>query len=68
VLVKDEANASADAEKIGFEYVEGPVTPKPEKLPVARKRKPPKPGGPSGPNGGGGGSKGPVSKGPLVKV
>jgi ATP-dependent Clp protease ATP-binding subunit ClpA len=66
VLVKDEANASVDAEKIGFEYVEGPVTPKPEKLPVARKRKPPKPGGPSG--GGGGGSKGPVSKGPLVKV
>jgi ATP-dependent Clp protease ATP-binding subunit ClpA len=68
VLVKDEANASADAEKIGFEYVEGPVTPKPEKLPVARKRKPPKPGGPGGPNGGGGGSKGPVSKGPLVKA
>jgi ATP-dependent Clp protease ATP-binding subunit ClpA len=68
VLVKDEANASADAEKIGFEYVEGPVTPKPEKLPVARKRKPPKPGGPGGPNGGGGGSKGPASKGPLVKV
>ncbi|MBV8919052.1 AAA family ATPase, partial [Bradyrhizobium sp.] len=65
VLVKDEANASADAEKIGFEYVEGPVTPKPEKLPVARKRKPPRPGGP---NGGGGGSKGPVSKGPLVKA
>src|SRR5215467_12367401 len=34
VLVKDEANTSADAEKIGFEYVEGPVTPKPEKLPI----------------------------------
>jgi ATP-dependent Clp protease ATP-binding subunit ClpA len=68
VLVKDEASASADAEKIGFEYLEGPVTPKPEKLPVARKRKPPKPGGPGGPSGGGGGSKGPVSKGPLVKV
>jgi len=66
VLVPDEA--SAEAEKIGFEYVEGPVTPKPEKLPVARKRKPPKPGGPGGPNGGGGGSKGPVSKGPLVKA
>jgi ATP-dependent Clp protease ATP-binding subunit ClpA len=66
VLVKDEANTNGDSEKIGFEYVEGPVTPKPEKLPVARKRKPPKPGGPGG--GGGGGSKGPVSKGPLVKV
>ena len=61
VLVKDEATAQ---DKIGFEFVEGPVTPKPEKLPVARKRKPPKPGGPNG----GGGSKGPASKGPLVKV
>jgi ATP-dependent Clp protease ATP-binding subunit ClpA len=60
VLVKDEANAEADEEKIGFEYVEGPVTPKPEKLPGARKRKP-KPSGP-------GGSKGPASRGPLVKV
>ena len=49
------------AEKIGFEYVEGPVTPKPEKLPGARKRKP-KPSGP------GGGSKGPASRGPLVKA
>jgi ATP-dependent Clp protease ATP-binding subunit ClpA len=66
VLIPDEA--SADAEKIGFEFVEGPVTPKPEKLPVARKRKPPRPGGPSGGGGGPGGSKGPVSKGPLVKV
>ena len=62
VLVKDEANAEADEEKIGFEYVEGPVTPKPEKLPGARKRKP-KPSGP-----GGGGSKGPASRGPLVKA
>jgi len=60
VLVKDEAT---ELDKIGFEFVEGPVTPKPEKLPVARKRKPK----PSGPNGGGG-SKGPASKGPLVKV
>ena len=49
--------------KIGFEYVEGPVTPKPEKLPGARKRsRKPKPSGPSG------GSKGPASRGPLVKV
>src|ERR1700723_384899 len=49
VLVKDEA-ATDGVEKIGFEFVEGPVTPKPEKLPVSRKRKPK----PSGPNGGGG--------------
>lgn len=60
VLVKDEATGK---DKIGFEFVEGPVTPKPEKLP-ARKRKPPKSGGP----GGGGGTKGPASRGPLVKA
>src|SRR5437868_1716644 len=62
VLVKDEASAEAK-DKIGFEFVEGPVTPKPEKLPGARKRKP-KSGGPNG----GGGSKGPASRGPLVKA
>jgi ATP-dependent Clp protease ATP-binding subunit ClpA len=61
VLIKDGADAEA-RDKIGFEFVEGPVTPKPEKLPGARKRKP-KSGGPSG-----GGSKGPASRGPLVKV
>jgi len=60
VLVKDEATAK---DKIGFEYVEGPVTPKPENLPP-RKRKPPK----GGPGGGGGGTKGPASKGPMVKA
>jgi len=57
VLVKDEA----DAEKIGFEFVEGPVTPKQEKLPGARKRPPGRSNKPGGP-------KGPTSKGPLVKV
>src|SRR5207237_458225 len=62
VLVKDEASAEGK-DKIGFEFVEGPVTPKPEKLPGARKRKPKS----SGPNGGGG-SKGPASRGPRVKV
>jgi len=67
VLVKDEASADAAKEKIGFEFVEGPVTPKPEKLPVSRKRKP-KSGGSGGPGGPGGGTKGPASKGPLVKV
>jgi ATP-dependent Clp protease ATP-binding subunit ClpA len=65
VLLKDEADAE-DRGKIGFEFVEGPVTPKPEKLPGTRKRstapRKPKPGGP------GGGSKGPASRGPLVKV
>jgi ATP-dependent Clp protease ATP-binding subunit ClpA len=66
VLVKDDVVEGK--EKIGFEFVEGPVTPKPEKLPVTRKRKPKS----SGPNGSGGpnngGSKGPASKGPLVKA
>jgi len=66
VLVKDET-AAEPQEKIGFEFVEGPVTPKPEKLPGARKRTVPRrPNKPSGP--GGGGSKGPASRGPLVKV
>ena len=65
VLVKDEAAAEPDAEKIGFEYVEGPVTPKPEKLPGARKRTVPRKPKPNGP---GGGAKGPASRGPLVKV
>jgi len=37
VVVKDEAVAGVELEKIGFEYLEGPVTPKPEKLPGARK-------------------------------
>jgi ATP-dependent Clp protease ATP-binding subunit ClpA len=66
VLVKDEAT---EKDKIGFEFVEGPVTPKPEKLPGARKRSatPRKPKPPGGPNGGGG-SKAPPSRGPLVKV
>ena len=66
VLVKDEASTEAGQEKIGFEYVEGPVTPKPEKLPGARKRAAPRKPKPGGPNGGG--SKGPASRGPLVKV
>jgi len=60
VLMPDEAVLGVEQERIGFEYLDGPVTPKPEKLPGARKRKP-KPGGSEGP-------KGPVSKGPLVKA
>jgi len=62
VLVKDDA----DKDQIGFEFVDGPVTPKPEKLPGARKRTLPRKPKPSGPNGGG--PKGPASRGPLVKV
>src|SRR5579872_1722722 len=66
VLVKDEATS---LDKIGFEFVDGPVTPKPEKLPGARRRTPPRKPKPSGPGpNGGGGSKGPASRGPLVKA
>jgi len=63
VPVKDETTGK---DKIGFEFVEGPVTPKPEKLPGARKRSSP-PRKPK-PPGGGGGSKAPPSRGPLVKA
>jgi ATP-dependent Clp protease ATP-binding subunit ClpA len=57
VVVKD---AEKDENKLGFEFVEGPVTPKPEKLPGSKKRaasKKPKGDGPSG-----------GTKEPLVKV
>src|SRR5215211_3439689 len=40
VLVKDELGNS----KLGFEFLEGPVTPKAEKIPEKRARKPRKPG------------------------
>src|SRR6201986_446920 len=61
ILAKDDADETK--EKIGFEFVEGRVTPKQQKLP-ARKRPPGKSNKPGGP----GGSKGPTSKGPLVKA
>jgi ATP-dependent Clp protease ATP-binding subunit ClpA len=72
IVVKDEN----DRDKLGFEYLEGPVTPKPEKLPEPRaraKRRPPtRRFKPSGPKGGGGGDdpprRGSVPKVPLVKV
>jgi ATP-dependent Clp protease ATP-binding subunit ClpA len=60
VVVKDEEK---NEDKLGFEFVDGPVSPKPEKLPGARKRAAPKKpkGGNDGPSGG-------PTKGPLVKV
>jgi ATP-dependent Clp protease ATP-binding subunit ClpA len=74
IVTKDEAGT----EKLGFEFLDGPVTPKPEKIPVPRakpKRRPPssRRGKPSGPKGGGGGGgdsprRGSVPKVPLVKV
>ncbi len=69
IVVKDEAGA----DKLGFEYVEGPVTPKPEKLPErgakpkrrasSKRSKPPTPK-----DGGDDGRRGSVPKVPLVKV
>src|SRR5687767_10950149 len=56
VVVKDEEK---NEDKLGFEFVEGPVTPKPEKLPGAKKRAAPKK-----PKGGNDGPPGPT-KGPL---
>jgi ATP-dependent Clp protease ATP-binding subunit ClpA len=76
VVQKDETGRDA----LGFEYLDGPVTPKPEKLPPVRakaKRKPPQrkpkpPSGGSGGKGGPGGSdpsgRGSVPKVPLVKA
>jgi ATP-dependent Clp protease ATP-binding subunit ClpA len=61
-------------DKLGFEFLDGPVTPKPEKIPHAKpKRKPPpprrKPPGPKDDGGGGPSSpRGSVPKVPLVKV
>jgi len=73
-LVKDEAGT----DKLGFEFLEGPVTPKPEKIPqqAKPKRRPPsarrpKPPGPPKDDGGDGGPSSPrgsVPKVPLVKV
>lgn len=57
VVVKDEEKGE---NKLGFEFVEGPVTPKPEKLPGKRRASPKKPKGNDGPAGG--------AKGPLVKA
>jgi ATP-dependent Clp protease ATP-binding subunit ClpA len=69
VLIKDELGNS----KLGFEFLEGPVTPKPEKVPEKRARKPRKPSARKkpGPKDDGGGDPprgGTVPKVPLVKV
>jgi ATP-dependent Clp protease ATP-binding subunit ClpA len=79
VVVKDEETGK---DKLGFEYPDGPITPKPEKLPEPRRakarRKPssisrrtrPKPPAPKGggDNGAGGPRRGTVPKVPLAKV
>ncbi len=73
IVVKDEAGD----DKLGFEFLDGPVTPKPEKLPQPRAGIKRRRGGgprrgkpPSGPKGAGGPSsgRGSVPKVPLVKA
>jgi ATP-dependent Clp protease ATP-binding subunit ClpA len=72
IVVKGETGA----DKLGFEYLDGPVTPKPERLPEPRRAKPrrrtaarrPKPPGPKGDGGGSPPRRGSVPKVPLVKV
>ncbi len=71
IVVKDETGK----DKLGFEYLEGPVTPKPEKIPPNQKSKPKRrPSGtrrkPSGPKGGDDTPprRGSVPKVPLMKV
>jgi ATP-dependent Clp protease ATP-binding subunit ClpA len=71
IVAKDETGA----DKLGLEYLDGPVTPKPEKIPqpAKPKRRPPsarrpKPPGPKGDGGGPATPRGSVPKVPLVKV
>jgi ATP-dependent Clp protease ATP-binding subunit ClpA len=72
VVEKDESGR----DKIGFEYLDGPIAPKPDKVPAVRpkaKRRSPRPrpkgnGGGNGNGGGGGGKSGSVPKVPLVKA
>jgi ATP-dependent Clp protease ATP-binding subunit ClpA len=76
IVVKDEA----EGDKLGFEYLDGPITPKPEKVPPVRARSKRRSGGsggggsvrrskPPGPKGDGPPpSRGSVPKIPLVKV
>jgi ATP-dependent Clp protease ATP-binding subunit ClpA len=64
VVTKDDAGR----DKLGFDYVEGPVTPKAEKIPAAPKPKRVRRSKPPGSNGEGGSRGGSVPKVPLVKV
>jgi len=67
ILVKEEDGK----EKLGFEYLEGPVTPKPEKIPPKRpkaRRAAPRRPKPSGPKGGGSGNGGSSGRGSVPKV
>jgi ATP-dependent Clp protease ATP-binding subunit ClpA len=72
IVAKDET----EGDKLGFEYLDGPITPKPEKIPPVRPRGKRRSGGggtrrtkPPGPRGDGPPpNRGSVPKIPLVKV
>ena len=73
VVVEKDENGR---DKLGFQFLDGPITPKPEKLPAVRpkakrraaaKPRPSKPKGDGGDNGGGG-KRGSVPKVPLLKA
>ena len=62
IVVKDENGR----DKLGFEYLDGPVTPKPEKIPAVRAK--PKRRSSPRPKPKGDGKRGTVPKVPLIKV
>ncbi|MFL5099751.1 MAG: AAA family ATPase, partial [Xanthobacteraceae bacterium] len=66
IVTTDEAGS----DKLGFEFLDGPITPKPEKIPAKPKRRPgtPRRPKPSGPKGAPPSGRGSVPKVPLVKV
>ncbi|MFA6268005.1 MAG: ATP-dependent Clp protease ATP-binding subunit ClpA [Pseudolabrys sp.] len=57
-------------DKLGFQFLDGPITPKPEKLPKVKRRASPKPRSskPKGDGGNSGGKRGSVPKVPLLKA
>jgi ATP-dependent Clp protease ATP-binding subunit ClpA len=64
IVTKDEN----ERDKLGFEFLDGPVTPKPEKLPVAVRRKAKRRSSPWPKFKGDGGKRGTVPKVPLIKA
>jgi ATP-dependent Clp protease ATP-binding subunit ClpA len=64
IVTKDEN----ERDKLGFEYLDGPVTPKPEKLPVAARRKAKRRSSPWPKLKGDDGKRGTVPKVPLIKA
>src|SRR5262249_44430029 len=69
ILTRDEETGT---DKLAFEYLDGPITPKPERIPGAKakggRRKPPKPKGPGGSGGPPSPPRGTTPKVPLVRV